>query len=149
MAAAILAILVLGAGAAGFWFWQKGQGPKPVVEKALVALKAKDWKTLYDVEIPAAQKQSVSQEQFSQAMDKMFSTLTVKEYKINDPTIEGDTAKASVTVTMNQTGETKTSSITLGQDIDLKRTDGKWAITKATAPAPVGGGGMSAPSGAR
>jgi hypothetical protein len=135
--AVILVILLLaGGGGFGYWYWQKQRAPIVAADKLMKALQGKDWKTVYQmVEFPPEQKAMITEQVFEMGMGLVGNLITFKEYKIGSATITGDTAKVSVTATvelsssLGSRGGTKTST----EDLPLKLVNGEWKLDASAA----------------
>jgi len=136
---AVLVVVLLAAGGVfGWMYWQKRQ-PAIAAEKALTAVKAKDWKTFYGLlDIPEAQKAQLTEQRFVQVMGIVGGIFQVSDFTIGEVTLDGETATVKASVTVSAGGRTQTQST----DIKMRNVGGQWKLV-------LGGGGMmpSLPSG--
>lgn len=152
---AIVVILVLAlVGVGGWWLLthrSSNSNPKTVAQRFMNAFKSMDWKTMYEL----ADDSSTDKAKYPNAQafaDDMNNKINqpgvgafvkvimdgIKEIKVGEATITGDTATVPVTVTVSMMGQeqTQTSSMT------LKKTSGGWKVSSGGMNGVGGGGGM-------
>jgi len=139
---AVVAILLLvGGGAFGFWFWQqyKKKSPAGVVERFFAAFKNKDGKEMMALlELPPEAK-GFGEALMSPILEMAANMVTIKDYKIGDVKVNGDTATVSVTTTVEFNPQAGGGAALAGQQvpsgpqtstssIPLKRVTGEWKL---------------------
>ena len=146
-------VLALGGG----WFWwshRPGATPTDTVQRVLTAFSTDDYKSMYNlIDLPADQKTKYPDAQaFEDAVKTQMKTVdnsplsgmvkslkdTMKQAKIGEAKIDGDTATVPITMHVSLFGVNKDVS----QNISLKHTDGIWKISGNGAGAGLAGGGL-------
>lgn len=123
---AILLVLVLaGGGVFGWTYWQKRQ-PVIATERALAAIQAKDWQTVYSlVEFPEPMRAQLTEQRFLQAMAVIGGHFDLGEYTVAEATIDGDSATVRASVTITAMGNTRTDD----SEVRLRKVDGQWKVS--------------------
>ncbi|HZO90628.1 MAG TPA: hypothetical protein VFB38_20030 [Chthonomonadaceae bacterium] len=157
--AIVIAILVLGLGAfGGWWYLQHRTHPKTQAEKFFTAIKTMDWKTVYETSEQASTKYASAQE-FEKKMNDVINQnpgaaammkglASSVDFKVGEPTINGDEATVPVTISLaginlSQMGQSGTINV------KMKNFGGIWKVSSdnknINLDADKGMGGMGAP----
>jgi hypothetical protein len=146
-ALALVLLMALAGGVGGWWFLHHRANPKAQAEKFLTALKAQDWKTVYETsevdttQFPTAQEFA---DKTKAGLDKMPGAATLLnslfaslEFKVGDPTIDGDTATVPVTVSGAFMGQ----SFNQSQKLKMTNVNGVWKVARNQGAGQMGGFG--------
>ena len=121
VAVALAALLV--------WQWVRVSSPVTVVDRAGQAIKAGDWKTVYHlVDWSDDQKQMLDEGRFVSLANIYAKVVTLEDYKIGSPRVDGETAVVPVTVTAKVASLLSTKTKTDTADVRCRRVAGEWRI---------------------
>jgi hypothetical protein len=146
----VLLLLLGGGGFGGYYWWSHRTNPKDTVTKYLTAIKAQDWKTIYELtDLPDQTKAKFKDAQdfadktkaqlsaspgASQMLDGLFSSL---QFEVQDPKDnDGSAATVPIKVTINLLGR----SMTQNEDVKLKNVGGTWKVSGGSNGMGLGGG---------
>ena len=151
--AVLLVLLLLGGGGfGGYWYWTHRTNPKDQTQKFCNALKAQDFKAMYELTDRGAD--NTTEEQFESKLKQTFNALpglfdAMKNltYTAGEATINGDTATVPVAISGNISlslmGQTINQAVNNKMNISLKNDSGIWKITSngSSFGGSLGGGG--------
>lgn len=128
----VVILLLAGAGAGGWWFYQKQHGPVTAADKIISSQKGKDWPTLYSLLILPPEQSQMTEQQFADRMNQTASVADIRDYKIGEATVNGDSATVKVSLTVAFAGPlaalgTKSSDV----DLPMQRVNGQWKLDMA------------------
>ncbi len=141
VAIVLVLLLLVGGGAGGWWFWQQKQhSPEAAMNKFMTAFKGKDYKTMYQAidfsGLPEASRTLITEDLFTTQMNLVGAFLTLKDFKVNSSTVNGDTATVNVSATAEvgasaarlSGGKLQAGAQTDSKDFSLVRKNGEWKI---------------------